>query len=154
MSIERRLIEYGKSLLEPGQVSYFPRSTPMHRIKEDKENAGAGGSEFHYDMVEVEGETTPCMPDGGVGDMVGRMAGAIAHDRRCVEIRFALERMPADLWVIVKETYIGYNARDIPRRATEAAALLHMTIEAYRHRKRKMLAWLERDLCIVRDEAA
>ena len=151
MRIEARLIEYGRSLLEPGH-DFYPATTVMHKIKM-QENAGARAEGFTYDMVEVDGDTTPCMPDGGLADMVERMAGAIDRSRRCAEMREAVNTLPADYKAIVEATYCNYSWRDIPRRPSAAAKILGWPEEVFIERRRLMFAWLEDRLVLVRKAA-
>lgn len=155
MRIEARLIEYGRSLLEPG-YEFYPPTTVMHKIKEMQENAGAHPEGFTYDMVgptEDDPHTLACMPDGGLGDMVDRMAGAIDRSRRCAEMREAVNSLPADYKAIVEATYCNYSWRDIPRRPSSAAKMLGWSEEVFIERRRAMFLWLEDRLVLVRKAA-
>jgi len=163
LKIEARLIEYGKSLLFPRAESFMPAQNPLKRVQDYWDGAGASGDEFHYDMVtttERDGEapgcatTTPCRPDGGLADMVERMAGAISEGRRCDEMREALREMPRPYFQIIQSTYMGTNWRDIPRRQTDAAAMLKIPLTTYRYRRERTFAWLESRLCIFPRRAA
>ena len=149
MSIESRLIEYGKSLLEPGQESYMPAATVLHRVKVMQENSGARPCGFAYDMIEVEGENVACMPDGGLGAMVERMAASIEHGRRCAEMAEAVLSLPPDYMTFVQTVYCGPSMRDIPRKPKATMDMLKITPRAYYWRRDKLFAWLEDRLCLA-----
>lgn len=156
MKIEARLIEYGRSLLEPG-YEFYPRSGVMQRVKEMQENAGVHPEGFTYDMVgptDDDPHTLACMPDGGLGDMVDRMAGAIDRSRRCCEMREAVNTLPAEYKALVEATYCNYSWRDIPRKPSAAAKILGWTEEQFFERRRLMFAWLEGRLVMVVKRAA
>lgn len=155
MRIEARLIEYGRSLLEPG-CDFYPATTVMHKIREMQENAGARPEGFTYDMVGPTDDdpcTVACMPDGGLADMVDRMSGAIDRSRRCAEMREAINTLPADYKALVQATYCNYSWRDIPRRPAAAAKILGWTEEEFAERRRLMWTWLEDRLVLVRKAA-
>jgi hypothetical protein len=124
-------------------------SNPLERIKEDRENAGAGANEFRYDMVgptEDDPETVACAPDGGMADMVDRMAGAIEHDRRCREIDALVTEMRyrfRDYWNLVDVTFSGTHPRDVMKGPAVAARILGIELWNYRDRMRLVYGWIE-----------
>lgn len=141
-SIHGRLIEFGRWLIEP-RLSIAPSTTPLHRVKEDRENAGAGGSEFHYDML----DDVPCMPDGGVSEAVRRMGPELTRDRKCREIRELVWGMPVEYAQVLLVTYASPSWRDIPRREVEAAKMLRISVKMYRGRRERLFKWLDARLC-------
>ena len=140
MSGKRRLIEWACWRLEP-RFS-VPMSTPLERIKEDRENAGAGANEFRYDMV----DDVPCAPDGGMADMIDRMAGAIQHDARCREVDALVTEMRhrfRDYWNLVDVTFSGTHPRDVYKGPQVAARMLGIETWCYRDRMRLVYGWIE-----------
>lgn len=127
--------------LEP-RFSPPTTSHPLARIMEDKENAGAGGGGMVYDMA----DDVPCAPDGGLGDMIDRMAGAIDHDRRCREVDALVTEMRhrfRDYWNLVDVTFSGAHPRDVMKGPEVSARMLGIGLAEYRLRIRAVYGWLE-----------
>jgi hypothetical protein len=147
MSGKSRLHEWALWRLEP--AFHFPVQNPLERIKEDRENAGAGADGFHYDVVgptDDDPETVACMPDGGLGDMIDRMAGSIDHDKRCREINALVTEMRhrfRDYWNLVDVTFSGTHPRDIMKGAEVSARILGIEAGTYRDRMRLVYEWVE-----------
>lgn len=140
MSGKRKLLMWAMWRLEP-RFS-VPMSCPLERIKEDKQNAGAGAGEFCYDMV----DDVPCAPDGGLGDMIDRMAGAIEHDKQCREVDALVTEMRyrfRDYWNLVDVTFSGTHPKDVMKGATVSAGILGIGLIHYRQRMRLVYAWIE-----------
>lgn len=139
--VEARLIAWAHWRNEPGLVC-LPDTTPLHRIKEDKRNAGAGASGFRYQMI----DDTPCMPDGGVAAMVKRMGHALERDRRAREVEVLVSRhMPIDYVVVVRAIYVGYGA-EIPRSLRSAANVIGISKTELCERRARVLGWVEAKL--------
>lgn len=155
MNVKARFLEWALWRLEPG-FSVPTRSTPLQRIQDDERNAGAGSDGFHYDMIgatEDDPETVAGMPDGGMADMVERMAGAIDHDNRCREIDKLVSEMrqrARDYWNVIDVTFSGTHPRDIVRGADVAAQTLGIDERSYRTRMRAVYEWVEARLGIGR----
>lgn len=149
-SIESRLKEWALWRLEPG-LSCFPQATVQHRIMVEQENAGARADGVQMQVI-GEDETGPeaiCPPDGGVGAMVDRMAGAIVRDRRCAEIQKAFIQMPDAYQLIVRSLYFCEHPRDIPRSWKAAAQMIELKEHEFRAVRERMIGWLEGNLCIA-----
>jgi hypothetical protein len=109
---------------------------------EDRENAGASGSGMVYDMA----DDVPCTPDGGLGDMIDRMAGAIEHDRRCREVDALVTEMRyryRDYWNMVDVTFSGTHPRDVMKAPLVSARILGIEPWNYRDRMRLVYGWVE-----------
>lgn len=127
-------------------------SHPLARIMEDRENAGAGGGAV-YDMV----DDVPCVPDGGLADMVDRMAGAIEHDRRCRDVDALVTEMRysyRDYWNLVDVTFSGTHPRDVMKGPLVSARILGIEVWNYRDRMRLVYGWIEARLGDRKREAA
>jgi len=159
MNAKARFLEWALWRLEPS-FSIPTRSTPLQRIRDDQENAGASTGGFHYDMLgptEDDPETVAGMPDGGMADIVERMAGAIDHDNRCREIDRLVCEMRArarDYWNLVDVTFSGTHPRDIMRGSHTAAAALGIGEGEYRTRMRAIYEWAESRLGISRTKGS
>lgn len=140
MSGKARLIEWACWRLEP--MFHFPIQNPLERIKEDRENAGAGNERFHYDMQ----DGVPCMPDGGLGDMIDRMSGAIDRDRRCREVNELVNELrdrSRDFWNLVDVTFSGTHPRDVMKGPVVSAKIMGIGLDDYRTRIRAVYQWVE-----------
>ena len=137
--VEKRLIEWAKSLhCEPW--NYWPSVSVLGRIRDE----GAGAS-----------QGTAQMSDGGLGDMVDRMACGIEKDRRCAEMREAYNSMPPQLSLIVDSTdRLCASARDVPRSWQAAVEMSGLSPATYFRRKKKLLAWLASFLCMPAEKWA
>lgn len=148
MRAKERLIAWAMWRLEPG-FSIPSASTPLQRIRDDQENAGASADGFHYDMIgptDDDPETVAAMPDGGLGDMIDRMAGAIEHDNRCREVNALVDEMryrARDHWNVVDVTFGGLHPRDVMKGPSVSARILGLSNEDYRTRMRQVYEWME-----------
>jgi len=102
--------------------------------------------ESHLGRMEIlthAGESFSAVPDGGLGEMIDRMAGSIERSRRCREVGELVDLMPEDLRMVAQAAY-GTCATpvDVPREDEEAAEKLRMALRTYERRKAEMLNWL------------
>lgn len=150
MNIESRLLEYAEWLHEPGMQ--FSQPSVMGRIQDEQENAGARGSGMKYEMV----DDVPCRPDGGIAALVERMDRALSRDKRCRELREALDalkQISADGYAVIDALY-GGHWRDMPRSLEGASLMLGVKIGAFRERKTRAIAWLAGRLMLPVDKPA
>lgn len=99
------------------------------------------------DILTHAGESFSAVPDGGLGDMIDRMAGSIERSRRCRELGEVVDLMPEDLRAVVYATYgTCATPNDVPREDHEAAAVMRMALRTYERRKAEALAWLSERL--------
>lgn len=99
------------------------------------------------EIVTTDGDSVACPPDGGLGRMVERMAGAIDKSNRCCEVRDLLEVMPADLRALVDVTYRNCaSPRDVPRSPEASANMLGCSVRTFFRRKAEVLEWLDAQL--------
>lgn len=141
MRAKARLTAWAMWRLEP-RFSPPTNSHPLARIMEDRENAGAGGGGMVYDMA----DDVPCAPDGGLGDIIDRMAGAIEHDARCREVDGLVTEMRyrfRDYWNLVDVTFSGTHPRDVMKGPAISAQILGIDQSDYRSRMRSVYEWLE-----------
>lgn len=118
-----------------------------------KKKRGGGSSlrvvpckEPHVGRMEIlthAGESFSAVPDGGLGEMVDRMAGSIERSRRCREVGELVDVMPDDLRLVVNAAYgTCATPMDVPRADAEAAEKLRMALRTYERRKADMLDWV------------
>lgn len=151
MKAKSRLREWAIWRLEGGFVPPSG-STPLGRIKDDKMNAGASAGGFRYDMMEFEGESIACMPDGGMFDTVTKYKGQLTHDQRCRdtgELVRELRQRQRSLWVVLRATFGGAHPRDVVKDARVAARTLGLKSDEYRAQIQAVYDWIERRLGVA-----
>lgn len=148
-----RLIDEGRDERMKRADAKFKRRLKRLGIKAKKD----GGSfrvlpckESHVGRMDIlthRGESFPSVPDGGLGEMVDRMAGSIERSRRCRDVGELVDMMPEDMRAIVRAAYGACaTPNDVPREDDEAARQLGMALRTYERRKAEMLAWLSERL--------
>jgi hypothetical protein len=95
------------------------------------------------EILTEDGESFATPPDGGLGQMVDRMAKSIERSARCRQVGECLDMMPEDMRTVVRVTY-GECATpmEVPREAGEAANMMGVSERTYFRRKSEMLDWL------------
>jgi hypothetical protein len=171
MGAEERLIEWAKEKFYPGWAEPSPsavlgrmmdegrdsrRKTQRQRMLKllqralDRFRVGRSNPVpckesrgVRMEVVVLDGESTVCPPDGGIGRMIERMAASIERSHRCREVGETLDLMPRDLFLVVHHTYGNCaTPREIPRQARAAWESIGVSKATYFRRKREMLAWL------------
>lgn len=103
-----------------------------------KESSGV-----RMEIVVVEGLATACPPDGGIGRMVERMAGAIDRSRRCREMDELFGTMAEDMRTVARVSYRDCaSPRDVPRDPEASAGIIGCSLRTYFYRKKALLEWL------------
>lgn len=119
-----------------------PTNNPLERIKEDRENAGAGGGEFHYDMI----EGVPCIPDGGAGNAYSRFGKMVGHDQKCRDVAALVAVADYPTLELIEVTFSGGHPRDVRKPARICAAALRVEVGEYRRRMGEVYGWVERSM--------
>lgn len=181
MGAEERLKEWGREKFYPGWAEPTPSAAlgRMMDVGKDKRRAQARRIRqlldryvffrktnrepiachetrgIRMENIVIDGETTVCPPDGGMGAMVERMASAIERSHRCRAVGELLDRMPRDMFTIAYETYGNCaSPRDVPNTAQGAARRIGISERTYFTRKKQMLRWLSEQLGITAEQRA
>lgn len=121
-TVQHRLMTWGRWVQEPKRE--FARSSSVFgRIHEMQENAGIYADGIRYELIEVDGDSVMCPPDGGLSREVERRARELAHDIRCRETHAAVSMLPDDLRLTIIHVYV-VPVREEPRSMRAAAKRL------------------------------
>ena len=122
----------------------FPAS-PFAKIAEMQENAGIRGDGIRPDMIEVDGESIACRPDGGMAAYCGRNDKTLAFHIRARETAYAIMGLPEPLRVVVLEMYTVAQ-RERPKSDRTVAELLGLPRLEVIKRLERAYGWVGRDL--------
>ncbi len=170
--VHTRLVQWGRDKFYPGWAEPSPSAVLGRLMDEGRDErsrryrgrtklmalmrriGGAGQMPcketrgIRMELLVYQGGTVMCRPDGGMSEMVVRMAGAIERSRECREIGEVLVQLQdynQKLWHVVRETYRdAMNPSEIPRRGAGAAQLLKIAESTYWARRKKAQAWIGR----------
>lgn len=150
LTVIGRLREYARVRHRP-QVNAF-QDSPFAKIAEMQENAGIRGSGIRYDMISTEEdpEVTPCLPDGGLGELAERAGHSLTQQIRCQEVATAINQMPEMYRSAIFAMY-HVEHRDRVRTFTDAAAKCGKAKGTYQLILTRAYGWLEGRLCLPID---
>lgn len=95
------------------------------------------------EIVETDGDSVACPPDGGVAALVERLAKSLFRGRENDEVRDAYAVMPAAHMLIARAAYYERARYErIPRDPDVVAAELGFSRATYFRRRAAMLDWL------------
>lgn len=122
----------------------FPAS-PFAKIAEMHENAGIRGDGIRADMIEVDGESIACRPDGGMTAFCEKFEKGMPFHIRARETAYAIYGLPEDLRVVILEMY-RVPQRERPKSDRAVAEALSLTRLEVIKRLERAYGWLARDL--------
>lgn len=134
LKIERNTIQWRLKLwgrwVQQDKQHFAHYSSVFGRIREMQDNAGIHGDGIRYELIEVDGESVMCPPDGGLSRAVERQAADLLHDIRCRETHAAVSMLPDAMRRTIIAVYV-VPAREQPRsarRAAEKLSINHKTV--------------------------
>jgi hypothetical protein len=124
-TVEYRLMKWGQWTQEPQR--HFGRSTsPFGTIAEMQDNAGIHPDGIRYEIIEVNGDSVSCPPDGGMWHEYERAGKALAFDIQCREVEEAVSRLPCQMRKAIIHTYV-VGRLDDPRSTHEVARRMNLS---------------------------
>lgn len=124
-TVQWRLKQWGDWTLEPRR-DWGHSSSPFGKIAEMQENAGIRADGIRYEIIEFDGESISCPPDGGMWAEVERQGKAMAFDIKCREVEQAVSALPQSHRLAVIHTYVVGKKED-PRSSRVVADLMKIS---------------------------
>lgn len=143
--VKNRLREWAGWVHSPAYSAY-PSSGVEYRILKEQENAGRRGDGMKFEIIEVNGESIACRPDGGMSQHAQRAGRQLALDNRCIETHKAIGFLPLALRQVIIRRWIRPDQRDKPLSFRDVGNLLEIPEETARDRHAKALTKLERHI--------
>lgn len=124
-TVEYRLMKWGRWTQEP-QRHFGRSSSPFGKIAEMQDNAGVRADGIRYEIIEVDGDSVSCPPDGGMWHECERAGKALSFDIQCREVEDAVSRLPEQMRKAVINTYVVDKLED-PRSTHEVARRMRLS---------------------------